>query len=66
MKIKRMMYKPRIKLHQCHLEMEDNGLMICQRVFKMVELVNITGLVDQDQKIMIINIQIEFMRNLKL
>lgn len=57
----------KIKLPQSHSEMEDNGLMICHNQFKMVEVENITGLLlDQVQMIMIIDMQIKFMRNLKL
>jgi hypothetical protein len=41
--------------------------MICQKKFNKVDLEVITGLMlDQDQKIMIINIQTEFIMNLKL
>jgi hypothetical protein len=67
MKIRRMSLPKKIQQLKLQWEMVDNGLLICQKVFKMVEMVNNTGLIkDQDHSIGIINMLIEFMRKLKL
>lgn len=65
--ISKMNYKLKIKLHHTHQETVDNGLMICQKKSKKVVVVDIIGqMLDQDQKIGIMHIPIEFIKNPKI
>ena len=67
MKIKKMRLLKKIQLSLNHSEMEDNGLSICQKVFKKEDMVKVIGLkLDQHQRIGITNTQIELFKNLQM
>ena len=67
MKIKKMRLLKKIQLLLNHSEMEDNGLSICQKVFKKEDMVKVIGLkLDQHQRIGITNTQIELFKNLQM